>query len=111
MIRRLLVLAFLGWNLLALPSLCGAGALEHPCECAWSDQCGHEQSCASDPCSFARPSNDSPAWQTFGFAQSILAVQPLELTPAWTILVAPRLDSRPLPLLPALSTGARPLLA
>ena len=111
MIRRLLVVTFLGWNLLALPSLCGAGALEHPCDCEWSDQCGHEQSCASDPCSFARPSSDGPGTQTLGLPHLVVAVQPLEHTPAWTMLAASNPVSRPLPLPPALGTGARPLLA
>jgi hypothetical protein len=37
--------------LVALPSLCLGGALEHACfSCPQEDECGHEADCVDDPC-------------------------------------------------------------
>lgn len=36
--------------LVALPGLCAAGVLLHPCDCGEADACGHESECSDDPC-------------------------------------------------------------
>ncbi len=53
--------------LLAIPTLCMAGAAAHACECGEFSKCGHEATCSSDPCAsiLARPrqvSADVATW-------------------------------------------------
>lgn len=36
------------WALFALPALCVAGVVLHPCDCG--TECSHEENCLSDPC-------------------------------------------------------------
>lgn len=37
------------WTFLLAPILCGAGMLEHPCDCSPAG-CSRESDCATDPC-------------------------------------------------------------
>ncbi|NOT32803.1 MAG: hypothetical protein HOP12_01400 [Candidatus Eisenbacteria bacterium] len=54
MLRRILVIAFLSLGILAIPSLCRAGVLDHACSCGDASSCAHEADCGSDPCSTAK---------------------------------------------------------
>ena len=47
---RFTLLALLLWGLLGAPTLCLGGVLLHPCECATTIECDHEEVCDDDPC-------------------------------------------------------------
>lgn len=48
--RKALALTFGLWTLIAAPTLCTAGVLEHPCDCGKQEDCSHESECGQDPC-------------------------------------------------------------
>jgi len=52
------------WTFVALPSLCTAGVLVHPCDCETPAGCSHEAECSDDPCNAVTPPReDSPSDQ------------------------------------------------
>ena len=57
---RLAAISFTVCAILAMPVLCMAGVLLHPCQCGESIACGHEINCTADPCSDAVRSGSSP---------------------------------------------------
>ena len=111
MLRRVVILALLAWAILAMPSLCSAGVLEHLCACGVSNSCSHEESCSADPCVIAKPTTENgammlslaptPAMLVFPVAECL---QPATLD-SWC---ATNLNILAVP--PALRFGARPLL-
>jgi hypothetical protein len=107
MLRRLLVLITLSWGIIVLPSLCRAGVLAHPCECGVSSDCGHEESCTSDPCTLAKPKTETGDVHPLASPLAVTAVLPCF---APRLPAAPALDPRSISVTPALKTGARPLL-
>ena len=111
MLRRVLIFALVCWGVLAVPSLCSAGVLEHVCACGVSNNCSHEESCSADPCVIGKPSTDSVGMiQTLAPTHAILIFPiagPMDsgTRDAWK---SSRYPAFALP--PALRFGARPLL-
>jgi len=78
---RVMTLLMLIWGLLAVPALCTAGALLHPCECGAVIGCAHEEQCSEDPCSdlLAPPNNESHDLQAAVAANPACSFIPLVL--------------------------------
>lgn len=111
MLRGVLVFALLSWGVLAVPSLCNAGMLEHFCACGVSNNCSHEESCSADPCVIAKPAPEST-----GLVQSLTPAPAFLIFPIADCVAPATLDSRTcanhpaFAVPPALRSGARPLL-
>jgi hypothetical protein len=74
--RAILILAAV-WTLLCVPALCMGGLLTHACECGASLECGHEDACATDPCSeLAGTSPGKPAIPAAAKLQLTVAIAP-----------------------------------
>ena len=111
MLRRVLTLTLIAWGILAMPSLCSAGVLEHLCGCGVSSSCAHEESCSADPCVIAKPVTDNAAMvQSLAPMPALLVFPVAECTepPTFSSRRSVNLDILAIP--PALRFGARPLL-
>ena len=70
--RKALALFFGLWTLIAAPTLCTAGVLEHPCDCGKQEDCSHESECGQDPCSSIVATRDGSTPATDDIAASSL---------------------------------------
>lgn len=68
--RKPLALFFGLWTLIAAPTLCTAGVLEHPCECGKQEDCSHESECGQDPCSSIVATRDGSTPEAYGITAS-----------------------------------------
>lgn len=50
------------WTFAALPALCTAGVLVHPCDCQSDKGCSHETECSDDPCNSVAPPREESTW-------------------------------------------------
>ena len=77
MLRRVLIVVLLSWGVLAVPSLCSAGLLEHACACEISSNCSHEESCSADPCVIGKPAPEiAGSLQPLAPSPTLLAIVP-----------------------------------
>ncbi len=71
------------WTFLAVPYLCLGGVITHACPTDSGDNCGHEETCASDPCSqTARTGTSQPT-------VSAPSLSHIALTPLFAPQMAP----------------------
>jgi hypothetical protein len=70
--RILLIVAV--WTLLAIPALCLGGILTHTCLCDADVTCGHEDSCASDPCFQSTRATANKSLSTSIFTSHLVSV-------------------------------------
>lgn len=68
--RKALPLFFGLWTLIAAPTLCTAGVLEHPCDCGKQEDCSHESECEQDPCASIVATRDGSITAADGIATS-----------------------------------------
>lgn len=70
--RKALALFFGLWTLIAAPTLCTAGVLEHPCDCGKQEDCSHESECGQDPCASIVATRDGSTPEAVDIAASSL---------------------------------------
>jgi hypothetical protein len=106
------IAVLLVWGALAMPALCGAGALEHLCACGTSGSCAHEESCSTDPCFAARPTDGNTApLLSPALLLAPVAIAPLAESPEAALLRSSGCRCDGVFVVPtALRFGTRPLL-
>lgn len=112
MLRRVLIVALLSWGVLAVPSLCSAGVLEHACACEISSNCSHEESCSADPCVIGKPAPEvSGSLQPLAPSSALLVIVPAAECVDSAALASRVSAGHPaFAVPPALRLGTRPLL-
>ena len=58
MLTRAATILLTTWSLIGLPTLCEAGGILHPCDCAQEGTGEHESDCPDDPCDSATVTQD-----------------------------------------------------
>lgn len=97
-IRSLFFAAVGCWAMVIMPALCAGGVITHPCECPSSletghedahhdetdEGCGHENNCATDPCSeiVTRPDDDHASTSELNPAEYLTLVSSSLLEPS-----------------------------